>query len=1219
VLLAIQPVCALANIEIVKQTDLSTKGCSADNKEPRSLSLPSQNNAPSIPTTCPAQTLGDTSNQLLSLLRDNSPPLKDKFLSSAAPIAEATSIGHMQEGFVDVFVVFGVRNGENLGNLIDDAHRQFSGQQEVLSEEQFEADYAPAKADYEKVMSFMNNNNLSVTQTWANRLLLAARGSVKDVEDTFNVVIGLFDYKNMTFYRSQEEIKVPALLSSLGVAGIEINSFPVEPDIAEFSGIAPDTLATNRSPNDLRNAYGTYYAIQNGWNGTGTTIGIVDAYGDPTISSDVNSFNSYYGLPSLALTVSGTGGNDSGWAEETALDVEWAHAMAPGAAIRLQLSSDNLLVNMFGAFNTLISLTNPPNVISLSWSATEGSWANLYSTLFSSAASRGIKVYVSTGDKGAYNGGTSISVNYPASDPNVIAVGGTVPYYNTVQGTDEYYEYGWSGSGGGYSSVFTEPAYQFNAGILDPGGMRALPDVSLEASPGVAVYEGGILHLGVGGTSLSAPLMAGIAADALNGGWNLDNNALYSLYSSNAKYKAAFHDIYLGGNNGYYGVQAGWDAVTGLGSINFQNFANIFSQPGGVTLTGQFLNPHSITFGQSFSMNYTISNPNPSYSLIQIGLGASIRMHGSTTVVNDSSNDIYVIIPGGVSTQTRQFATASSLIPGLYDVLWTVWMGPPGQGNVLSSSDWQSNQLQVSFPSFNFTFAASGLDSTSTGAVLTVDGVNYTYSSLPLSLSWAYGSTHSYTYTSNISSSIAGEQFALSSVSGPSSPINVSSSATVTGNYRTQYYLTVTSLYGTAGGAGWYDSGTSAFATVAPLTVVGTAGTQYAFTGWSGDASGTTSPSNAITMNASKIATANWKTQYYITVTSVHGSPTGSAWVDQSGSFAASVTSPTETVADDHQWVCAGYSLDGGSSQSGNSYTFANVQAAHTIVFNWKEQFYLTVNSAYGSPTGGGWYDSGASANAVLSSETVAGGTGVQHVFAGWNGDASGTTSPSNAMTMNGPKIATANWKTQYFLNMSTNFGSLNPGSVWHDAGSTATISATAPSARSGEQYVWNGWTGTGSGNYTGADNAASVTMNGPVAEEASWTQQYYLTVTSPFGSPTPTSGWFDAGSAIQASVSSPVGGSIVTQHVCTGWAGTGSAPSSGTTTDIFFTIGQPSSITWNWKTEYLVTNLLVIIISIALIGLAVYLLLRRKRNRKNAQGASERTLPPPPAQKLTY
>lgn len=91
--------------------------------------------------------------------------------------------------------------------------------------------------------------------------------------------------------------------------------------------------------------------------------------------------------------------------------------------------------------------------------------------------------------------------------------------------------------------------------------------------------------------------------------------------------------------------------------------------------------------------------------------------------------------------------------------------------------------------------------------------------------------------------------------------------------------------------------------------------------------------------------------QFWIAVTSAHGSPTPSAWVDNGTDFTALVTSPAEVVVDNHRWVCTGYSVDGGDLTLGVSYTWASVTAGHSIVFNWKEQFYINVTSAHGSPT----------------------------------------------------------------------------------------------------------------------------------------------------------------------------------------------------------------------------------------------------------------------------
>jgi hypothetical protein len=280
------------------------------------------------------------------------------------------------------------------------------------------------------------------------------------------------------------------------------------------------------------------------------------------------------------------------------------------------------------------------------------------------------------------------------------------------------------------------------------------------------------------------------------------------------------------------------------------------------------------------------------------------------------------------------------------------------------------------------------------------------------------------------------------------------------------------------------------------------------------------------------------------------------------------------------------------------------MNAAKTATANWKTQYYLATSTPYGTVSGTGWYDSGASASVAVSPSTITESADIRRVFAYWSGDASGTSSPSNAITMDSPKTAIANWKTQYHLNISANFGSVSPSSGWYDAGSKVDISATAPTAGEGEQYVWSGWTGTGAGNYTGTGTSVQVTMNSAVTEVASWTRQYMLTVSSPYGTPTPLTGWFDAGTSITASVDSLVAGPIVIQYSCTGWTGTGSVPASGTATSMQFTIDEPSSIMWNWETQYLLVPLTAIIIVPVSVcaAVAAYLLLRRRHKRRSLE-----------------
>jgi FlaG/FlaF family flagellin (archaellin) len=193
---------------------------------------------------------------------------------------------------------------------------------------------------------------------------------------------------------------------------------------------------------------------------------------------------------------------------------------------------------------------------------------------------------------------------------------------------------------------------------------------------------------------------------------------------------------------------------------------------------------------------------------------------------------------------------------------------------------------------------------------------------------------------------------------------------------------------------------------------------------------------------------------------------------------------------------------------------------------------------------------------------TISGGAGKQFVI---------TNTPTPASPVTDAATVTATYKTQYYLTTSTNFGTVSP-SGWYDSGSTVTISATAPSAGSGERYVWNGWTGTGSGSYTGTNNPATnaVTMNAPITETASWTHQYEVTfAVSPSGAGTTTPSiatWYDAGVSGQAISASENTGYGFSEWTCdpTGSVDFDSSTSASTT----MTVNAPSTVTANFEAE---------------------------------------------------
>ncbi len=290
------------------------------------------------------------------------------------------------------------------------------------------------------------------------------------------------------------------------------------------------------------------------------------------------------------------------------------------------------------------------------------------------------------------------------------------------------------------------------------------------------------------------------------------------------------------------------------------------------------------------------------------------------------------------------------------------------------------------------------------------------------------------------------------------------------------------------------------------------------------------------------------------------------------------------------------------SSSAGIS---GNVTGAITINPIYVHQYYLTVISNYATPSGSGWYNSGVTAYTGLSSGTVSGGTGTQYVFNNWTGGASGSNYvQSNGITMNAPLTATASWITQYYLTVNSAYGT-PAGQGWYNSGTSASLNIPSPVGNAGIQHVFSSWSGSGSGSYNGTSASSSLTMDAPITETASWTTQYYLTVNSSYGTPS-GSGWYNAGSDVTFSASPPVPESIITQHVCTGWTGTGSAPATGTNSNLHFTINQPSSITWNWQNQFIWSRVSLIIgvpLVAAIIGLSIYL---RRNNQKVQKAENE-------------
>jgi subtilase family serine protease len=319
------------------------------------------------------------------------------------------------------------------------------------------------------------------------------------------------------------------------------------------------------TPQQVWKAYDLQQLLNLGYEGAGQTVSIVDAYGSSSITTDVASFCSRFSLPTCNLNIYYPDGkprkSNSGWAIETSLDVEWAHAIAPQATIALVVAYDGSFRHIYNAISYAINSVPGVTVLSMSFGILEsdfpkkGSYTiSAFHNLFVTAYNKGISSFASSGDNGAKSANNII---YPASDPFVTAVGGT-SLYLTSDGSYRS-ETTWSGSGAGASKVFTKPSYQTGVG----DSTRDIADVAYDADPKTGVYVYCTPNwYEVGGTSVGAPQWAALFAIAVqyhSHTYGNANNALYHISSS------VYHDITTG-SDGYYSAGVGWDYPTGWGT-----------------------------------------------------------------------------------------------------------------------------------------------------------------------------------------------------------------------------------------------------------------------------------------------------------------------------------------------------------------------------------------------------------------------------------------------------------------------------------------------------------------------------------------------------------------------------------------------------------------------------------------------------------------------------
>jgi subtilase family serine protease len=532
-----------------------------------------------------------------------------------------------------------------------------------LTPAQFHARFSPRSRDVAAVRAWLSSEGFTIVGVPANRLFVTAEGSVGEVEQAFRVAENMYRVDGSVVRAPNQDPVVPAAIAPLvqAVTGLDGAMTLAHPNVdapppppagtsvgpcSSYWGERTSSAFTNPygpgplpwlicgyTPSQIDSAYGVDRLHAAGLDGRGQTIAITGAFFSPTIRRDAAHFSHRHDLPRLdyrEIVARGTArfpkdpAETQSWYIEQALDVEWAHALAPRAKI-VYVGAANDARGLDLALNEAVD-RHVADVISNSWGLPEAFVSHgeirALNAVFQQAAVQGTGVYFASGDDGDNRAVVGApSAGFPDSSPWVTSVGGTSL---AVGAHGEYlWEAGWGttsadwnhdhwqpaapgrflyGSGGGASHVFAMPAYQ--AAAVPPSAAtwtgelrRVEPDLAMVADPqtGVTFSQTYVLPSGdrriidswIGGTSLSAPLFSGIMALAdqdAGAPHGFINPTLYLMRGTGGLRDvrgghdslAVLRNALVAGHvvtrlrsierDSSLDTAAGWDPVTGLGS-----------------------------------------------------------------------------------------------------------------------------------------------------------------------------------------------------------------------------------------------------------------------------------------------------------------------------------------------------------------------------------------------------------------------------------------------------------------------------------------------------------------------------------------------------------------------------------------------------------------------------------------------------------------------------
>lgn len=649
----------------------------------------------------------------------------------------ARALGHLEAGArVPLSISLPLRNQPALQDLLtrlydpnDALYRKF------LSQPEFAQRFGPTQADYDAVIAFAKANGLSVTQTSKTRSLVDVVGTREAVEAAFGTRLAKYQmadgrtaYANTSLPRIPQFI-APKIASVVGLSTVYLYRHhhlhrlagealrPLIQAVPTRALLGTGPLG-GLAPADIKTAYSlTSVAPVNltGLTGRGQTLGLYEL--DGYLPSDILGYTQKFNLPTANLRnvlysgFSGTPGQDTG---EVVLDIEMMLALAPNANIIVyetqndpatatslyqKMADDNLAKSISTSFGFDETKAQSAGVIAAETAA------------FQQMQAQGQSLFAAAGDNGAFDDGTTISVDDPAANPAVTGVGGSKLIINSGQGYVS--ETTWNrepdtkaGGGGGVSTLFTIPTYQAGLKTAASQTMRNVPDVSLNSDPqtGYAIYATDPPNSAagfeiVGGTSAAAPLWAaftGLVNEqrsdfGINNTVGFINPALYTLAQS-GDYNSVFHDINDGSDNLKYVAAAGYDNATGLGTFIGDQLLDALSPSTNtpVTLTGTVLD----TSGKPV--------PNVSISITTLQISHFVRNPATTGTYDPATGKFTQVL----DTQMAADAMSGTAKPLTYTVSADA---PNLAGQTVSVTPSQTQQVALVLSAPQFTFASETL------------------------------------------------------------------------------------------------------------------------------------------------------------------------------------------------------------------------------------------------------------------------------------------------------------------------------------------------------------------------------------------------------------------------------------------------------------------------------------------------------------------------------